>query len=130
MARKRRSREWPTYFPGGGDCPPLSATPLLGPIFRIHVDADSWRSPAQKKTWKRYPECQRASLSCFLTAEDAQDFLGRHQQDFPGGFIVSATLGPYHGVIRHREGYTDSHSSVWLRRKHSYAYLFLFRAVP
>lgn len=105
--------EWPPHFPD--NCPDGSATQTDGTVFRLICGDDrDWKSAKELGDHTNRPECQRASLSCFLDASDAAE-LRDTLPKFENHKIASAALAPKHGKFR-RTG-RGTHVSLWLRAK-------------
>ena len=105
--------EWPAHFPN--NCPDDQAIAADGAVFRLVCGDDrDWKSAKELGEWTNPPECQRASLSCFLEVSDAAD-LRDALPKFENHKIVKAMLEPKHGKMK--RGGKGTHVSVWLRTR-------------
>jgi hypothetical protein len=106
-------REWPAHFPLD-DCPDSDAMPTEGPLFRLVCgEPEDWKSQKELGKFLKHPECERASLSCFLDASNAAD-LRDALPKFENHKIAKALLEPKHGKLK-RTGSRPGHVSLWLR---------------
>ena len=106
----------------------MDAAPLLGYIFRLHRDETDCLSAKQRNVFVDAPECVRSALSCYLDVRDLVEFQKRNRGRYGRHMVVCALLGPGHGFIKLVNPSKNTHSSVWLKRKHLWRYACLFSA--
>jgi hypothetical protein len=107
--------EWPAHFPD--KCPPTDALDLNHNVFLLVATDPPTGADTQcaidRRSFKQKPACLRASISCRLTASDAEE-LRRAIPRLRSFLISSAALEPRHGKIK-QTGDDPAHYSMWLR---------------
>lgn len=122
--------EWPTHFPPNCPSPDIPAT--NGPVYHYVWEDEErdFKSAYDREKFLDREECQRVSLSCFVTLSAAVQSQRIIKGQWAGAKIACAELTPEHGRI----GSTPTlrlpgHHSLWLRAKYMARCGELFRTV-
>ncbi len=122
--------EWPTHFPP--NCPSPDTSDTNGPVYHyVWEDAAlDFRSAYDRRRFLDRDECQRVSLSCFVTLSAAAQSQRIIKGQLAGAKIACAELTPEHGRIQPTPtSRLPGHHSLWLRAKYIDRCGELFRTV-